>query len=225
LNSDALFSLGRATEVTRDEVKFAKFITRLRSRFSTLFTQILEKQVVLKGIMSIEDWQKISSQIKYEYAKDNYFTELKNTEILQNRAQLLMSFEQGNLLGKYYSYEWARRTILHQSKEDIEEQDSKMEEEENSGDPRWINQELQQQMMQQQDQDQSNQQQDQDQQPDQNLYASGASTNEPSEATTNERKSKAQATIDRVSAMNPKLRTLKDTADYRSALQVIAKNK
>ena len=71
-----------------------------------------------------------SSQIKYEYAKDNYFTELKNTEILQNRAQLLMSFEQGNLLGKYYSYEWARRTILHQSKEDIEEQDSKMEEEE-----------------------------------------------------------------------------------------------
>ncbi|MEI6882341.1 MAG: portal protein, partial [Bacteroidota bacterium] len=86
LNSDALFSLGRATEVTRDELKFSKFISRLRGRFSTLFTSLLEKQLVLKGIMSIEDGQNIAPDIRFDFAKDNYFTELKNAEMIQNRA-------------------------------------------------------------------------------------------------------------------------------------------
>lgn len=135
LNSDALFSLGRATEVTRDELKFAKFVTRLRGRFSMLFTSLLEKQLVLKGIMSIEDWQNISADIKYDYAKDNYFTELKDAEVTQNRAQLIMTLDQGGLLGKYYSHKWARRNILHQSDDDIEEQDKEIKEEES--DPRW----------------------------------------------------------------------------------------
>ena len=135
LNSDALFSIGRATEVTRDELKFAKFITRLRGRFSMLFTSLLEKQVVLKGIMSIEDWQNIAADIKYDYAKDNYFSELKDAEIIQNRAQLMMTMEQGGLLGKYYSHKWARRNILHQSDDVIEEQDEEIQEEES--DPRW----------------------------------------------------------------------------------------
>jgi hypothetical protein len=135
LNSDALFSLGRATEVTRDELKFAKFITRLRGRFSMLFTSLLEKQLVLKGIMSIEDWQNIAADVKYDYAKDNYFTELKDAEVIQNRAQLMMTLEQGGMLGKYYSHRWARKNILHQSDDDIEEQDEQIQEEES--DPRW----------------------------------------------------------------------------------------
>jgi hypothetical protein len=135
LNSDALFSLGRATEVTRDELKFSKFVSRLRGRFSMLFTSLLEKQLVLKGIMSIEDWQNIAADIKYDFAKDNYFTELKDAEVIQNRAQLMMTMDQGNLLGRYYSHEWARRNILQQSDDDIEEMDKEIEEEKD--DPRW----------------------------------------------------------------------------------------
>lgn len=140
LNSDALFSIGRATEVTRDELKFYKFITRLRGRFSALFNQVLEKQLVLKGIMSIEEWQQITNEVKYDFARDNYFTELKDAEIMQNRAQLMMTVEQGGLIGKYYSHQWARRQILRQSDEDIEEQDKAIEEEQN--DPRWAPPEL-----------------------------------------------------------------------------------
>ena len=135
LNSDALFSLGRATEVTRDELKFSKFISRLRGRFSTLFISLLEKQLVLKGIMSIEDWQNIAPDIRFDFAKDNYFTELKNAEMIQNRAQLMMTMDQGGLLGKYYSHEWARKNILQQSDDDIEEQDKQIDEEQD--DPRW----------------------------------------------------------------------------------------
>lgn len=135
LNSDALFSLGRATEVTRDELKFSKFISRLRGRFSLLFTSLLEKQLVLKGIMSIEDWQNIAADIKFDFAKDNYFTELKDAEMIQNRANLMMTMDQGGLLGKYYSHHWARRNILQQSDNDIEEIDKEIQEEED--DPRW----------------------------------------------------------------------------------------
>lgn len=135
LNSDALFSIGRATEVTRDELKFYKFIVRLRGRFSSLFNQVLEKQLVLKGIMSIEEWQQIINEVKYDFARDNYFTELKDAEIMQNRAQLMMTMEQGGLVGKYYSHEWARRNILRQSDDDIEEQDKQINAEQ--GDPRW----------------------------------------------------------------------------------------
>jgi len=135
LNSDALFSLGRATEVTRDELKFARFISRLRGRFSTIFIKMLERQLVLKQIMTIEDFALIQQKIRFDFAKDNYFTELKDAEIIQNRSQLMMTLEQGGLLGKYYSYEWARRNILYQSEEDIEQQDEQITEEQN--DPRW----------------------------------------------------------------------------------------
>jgi hypothetical protein len=135
LNSDALFSLGRATEVTRDELKFARFISRLRGRFSQLFTSLLEKQLVLKGIMSIEDWQNICTDVKYDFAKDNYFTELKDAEILENRVNLLALMDQSMLLGKYYSHEWVRKNVLHQSDDEIEDMDKEIEAEAN--DPRW----------------------------------------------------------------------------------------
>ena len=136
LNSDALFSLGRATEVTRDELKFARFVSRLRGRFSVLFTSLLEKQLVLKGIMSVEDWQNICADVKYDFAKDNYFTELKDAEILENRINLFGTMMQNNIIGKFYSYEWARKNVLHQSDDDIEEMNEQCDEEEQ--DPRYV---------------------------------------------------------------------------------------
>lgn len=129
LNSDALFSLGRATEVTRDELKFARFITRLRGRFSLLFLKLLEKQLVLKNVMTIEDWQKIEPKIKFDFAKDNYFDELKTAEIMENRINLMSLLENGQMIGRYYSRDWARKNILQQSEDDIEEQDEQIREE------------------------------------------------------------------------------------------------
>ena len=129
LNSDALFSLGRATEVTRDELKFARFITRVRGRFSALFLSLLEKQVVLKNIMTIEDWKRISARIKFDFAKDNFFEELKTAEILQNRATLMSNMENGQLIGTYYSKDWARKNILKQTENDISEQDEQIQKE------------------------------------------------------------------------------------------------
>ena len=210
LNSDALFSLGRATEVTRDELKFAKFITRLRGRFSMLFTSLLEKQLVLKGVMSIEDWQNIAADIKYDYAKDNYFTELKDAEVIQNRAQLLMTMEQGGLLGKYYSYSWARRNILHQSDDDIEEQDKQIQEEQS--DPRWNPPPV--------DENGNPIEQPQGVQ----SPADGGSTDaepEPDEETKKLRE--AEAIVDLLGKKEK--RSIQDEAKYRSAVQVLARNK
>ena len=127
LNSDALFSLGRATEVTRDEVKFARFISRLRGRFSTLFIKMLEKQLVLKQIMSIEDFGVIQQKIKFEFAKDNYFTELKNSEIIEGRVSVARDVQE--MVGKYYSNNWVRKEILKQSDEEIEAMDKEISEE------------------------------------------------------------------------------------------------
>jgi len=137
LNSDSAFSLGRATEITRDELKFSRFIVRLRQRFSILFTNLLEKQLLLKGIMTYDDWKQIQSQLKYDFAKDNYFTELKNNEILQGRIQLAQTIDP--LTNKYYSHEWIRKNILQQSDDNIEEMDKEIAAEVESQDPRYAN--------------------------------------------------------------------------------------
>jgi hypothetical protein len=208
LNSDALFSLGRATEVTRDELKFAKFIIRLRNRFSMLFTSLLEKQLVLKGIMSIEDWQNIAADVKYDFAKDNYFTELKDAEIIQNRAQLMMTLEQGQMLGKYYSHAWARRNILHQSDDDIEEQDEQIKEEES--DPRWNPPPMG-----------ENGNPMEQPQPGE-LQSSDDDDVAPDDEQTKKIRD-AEATIKLLSAKEK--RSIQDEAKYRSAIQILAKNK
>ena len=137
LNSDALFSLGRATEVTRDELKFARYISRLRGRFSMLFNGLLEKQLVLKGVMTVEEWQNIQSEVKYDFAKDNYFTELKDSEMLENRINLMKTMEDSLMLGRFYSYEWARKNVLQQDDDVIEQMDKQIQEEE--GDPKYEN--------------------------------------------------------------------------------------
>jgi hypothetical protein len=209
LNSDALFSIGRATEVTRDELKFSKFISRLRGRFSTLFTSLLEKQLVLKGIMSIEDWQNIAPDVKYDFARDNYFTELKNAEMMQNRVQLMMTFDQGQMLGKYYSHEWARKNILKQSDDDIEEQDKLIQEEED--DPRWNPPMMGPGGM--------------PMQPD---GIQPLANDEDTDATpvTDEKNSKLREAETTVKLLGSKdKRSIQDEAKYRSAVQLLARNK
>ncbi len=127
LEPETTYSLGRATEITRDEVKFAKFINRLRNKFSALFLSILEKQLVLKNIMSLEDWEEIKHNVRFQYAEDNYYAELKETEILRDRVSMLRDMD--DYIGKYWSHENVRRNILKQSDEDIEENDKQIAEE------------------------------------------------------------------------------------------------
>lgn len=127
LNSDSGFQLGRSAEITREEVKFGKFIDRLRTRFSGLFLQLLEKQVVLKQIMSIEDWKKIKDLLQFDFARDSYFTELKNQEIFNSRATTAIQFDP--YVGKYYSHYWIRKNIFKMSKEEMDEEDARIAEE------------------------------------------------------------------------------------------------
>jgi hypothetical protein len=130
MDPSAQYSFGRATEITRDEVKFAKFVTRLRMRFADLFTRILEKQLILKGIITSEDWAEFKTNFKYEFAEDNHFAELRNTEILRDRVSMLRDVD--DYTGKYYSHEWVRRNVLYQTEEDMKEIDEQIKEEMNN---------------------------------------------------------------------------------------------
>jgi hypothetical protein len=205
LNSDALFSLGRATEVTRDELKFARFIIRLRGRFSMLFNAMLEKQVVLKGIMTIEDWQNIYSDINYNFAKDNYFTELKDAEVLQNRINVMTQFINGGIIGKYYSQEWARKNILQQDEDLIEEMDEQISQELN--DPKWAPLD----------------------QADNNMPQVEPLKDDDDVAESPENDEKNKKIQDAMSAIqlfkNQKNRSIQDESKYRSAVQILTRNK
>jgi hypothetical protein len=127
MESDTGFSLGRASEISRDEVKFNKFIRRLRVRFSILFDEILEKQLVLKNVMTIDEWKEIKNNIRYDFQQDNHFEELKEQEILTQRLQTLQAIN--DYSGEYYSKKWIRKNILRQSDEDIKDIDMEMEQE------------------------------------------------------------------------------------------------
>lgn len=112
------FSLGRTTEITREEVKFNKYITKLRSKFNKLFIDILKVQVISKGIMKIEDWEQIESKINFVYSKDNHFSELKDNEVLNTRLATLQQVDP--MVGKYFSKEWVMKKVLRLSDEEIE---------------------------------------------------------------------------------------------------------
>jgi len=133
LEQEAQFSLGRSTEVNRDELKFQKFIDRLRTRFAHLFYGILKKQLVLKGICTEEDWESWKNDITVDFVKDNHFTEMRDIEVLRERVQTLDMVQQ--YVGEYYSKEWVQKHILMLSEEDIEnmkkEIDGESEEEPN----------------------------------------------------------------------------------------------
>ena len=118
-SSAEIFSLGKATEISRDEVKFVKFVGRLRKRFSHLLMKALEKQLILKGIVSESDWVELSNQINFDFAIDSHFEEFKDTEILQSRLANLTEVQP--FIGKFFSEEWVRKNILHQTEKEIED--------------------------------------------------------------------------------------------------------
>jgi len=125
LQSDGQFNLGRSSEITRDELKFAKFVNRLRTRFSELFHVLLEKQLLLKGVMTKAEWKEIKEKIYYDYVEDNHFTELKNNEILTGRMALLRELDE--YVGKYYSVEFVRKNVLMQTEEEVKEIDKQIQ--------------------------------------------------------------------------------------------------
>lgn len=118
LQSDP-FDIGNSAEITRAEIKFNKFIKRLQAQFSLLFRETLKKQCVLRGIMSLEEFESIERQIKYEFAQDNHFSELKDQQILQMRVQSYDGLKQTGIIGQYYSHKWVRRNIFKQTDDDI----------------------------------------------------------------------------------------------------------
>jgi hypothetical protein len=124
MESENGFNMGKAAEITRDELKFTKFVARLRKRFSSLFNDILKTQLVLKGVITIEDWSKIKEHIQYDYLKDGYFSELKNAELLKERLSL--ANEISPYIGKYFSVDYVRKYVLRQSDEDIIEIDNQI---------------------------------------------------------------------------------------------------
>jgi len=125
--ADGGFNLGRSSEILRDELKFAKFVGRLRKRFSKIFSDILRTQLILKNIVSPEDWDRISDHIQYDYLYDNQFAELKESELINGRLATLATIEPYN--GKYFSTEYVRKKILRQTDSEIIEIDEQIEDE------------------------------------------------------------------------------------------------
>jgi len=118
LEQEQQFSLGRATEISRDELKFQKYIDRLRTRFGYVFLGMLKTQLILKGIIADNDWQNMRNHIVVQFARDNHFTELKNSELLRERLQTLNDVQA--FVGEYFSKEWVMKNVLHFTDDDID---------------------------------------------------------------------------------------------------------
>lgn len=131
LDQDNAFGIGRSSEITRDEIKFAKFIARLRKRFTHLFLELLETQLILKNIVTQEEWEAQRYNVRFDFLEDNHFAELKQSEIMAERLQRLDSIDP--FVGKYYSLDWVRKNVLMQTEEEIAEIDKQMEKEEAAG--------------------------------------------------------------------------------------------
>ena len=127
LESETGFNIGRASEISREEVKFQKFINRLRKKFSILFIEALRVQLLLKGVCTQDDWETIREGISVDYIEDNYFSELKDFEIMKERISMLDTIS--SHIGKYYSDKWVRSNVLNQSEADIERMNTEIAEE------------------------------------------------------------------------------------------------
>lgn len=125
MESDNQFNMGRSSEITRDEIKFNKFIKRLRTRFTHLFEGLLEIQLVLKGVLSRADWEEMRNSIHYDFKEDNYFSELKQTEIMTERLRLAGEIDP--LVGKYYSMKWVRENVLRMTEDEIKQVDKELD--------------------------------------------------------------------------------------------------
>ena len=121
------FNLGRSSEILRDELKFSKFVGRLRKRFSAMFLDMLRTQLLLKNIVTPQDWEVMSEHIQFDFLYDNHFAELKDKELMEGRLALLMQVEP--YVGRYYSTEYVRRQVLRQRDQEIVEIDAQIEEE------------------------------------------------------------------------------------------------
>ena len=119
LEAEAGFSLGRSTEITRDELNFTKFVQRLRKRFTPLFTDMLKTQLILKGVITLEDWSKISQHIQYDFLQDGHFAELKKAELLEDRINALGNIE--SYIGTFFSKEWVQKNVLNFTQAEIED--------------------------------------------------------------------------------------------------------
>jgi len=173
---------------------------------------------VLKGIMTVEDWHKIANLIKFDYAKDNYFTELKNAEITQNRVQLAVSMQE--VTGKYYSHEWVRKNVLMQSDEDIKEEDKQIKKEDNSQEPRWLNPAIEQNVQMQQQMDMQNQQMQQAQDEQQQ----GDEDQSPEDSKKMEEIRNALIFVKQMKEKGKTNRSMQDESKYKAAVQLLAKN-
>jgi hypothetical protein len=119
--------LGRSSEILRDELKFSKFVGRLRKRFANMFNDMLRTQLLLKNIVTPEDWETMSDHIQYDFLYDNHFAELKEAELLTNRLTLVTTMEP--YIGKYFSTEYVRKKILRQTDSEIIEIDAQIDDE------------------------------------------------------------------------------------------------
>ena len=131
LEQEAQFTLGRSTEISRDEVKFKKFIDRLRKRFSDVFMQLLKTQLLLKAVITKEDWEDWKNYIAFDFIEDNYFSELKESEIMRERFDMLGQVDE--YAGKYVSIEWIAKNVLRMDEDAIKEMEDQIKAEKESG--------------------------------------------------------------------------------------------
>lgn len=131
LDSTTSFNIGRTSEITRDELKFTKFVGKLRKKFSELFQDTLKTQLILKGVITPEDWEGMKEHIQYDYLYDNHFTELKNLEMMNEKLQILAQMDP--FVGKYFSTDYIRKEILGQTEKQMEEMDAEMSDDIKSG--------------------------------------------------------------------------------------------
>ena len=128
LEAENSFSIGRSDNITRDELKFTKFVQKLRKKFSVLFMDILKTQLVLKGVIAVEEWDTMKEHIQFDFMQDGHFTELKNAEILQNRLDMLGQIE--SYVGTYFSKEYVRKNVLRMNDEEIQDIENQIKDEE-----------------------------------------------------------------------------------------------
>jgi len=131
LETSSGFNIGRASEITRDELKFTKFVQRLRKKFTELFNDILRTQLILKGIINEDDWYTMRDTIQYDFLQDGHFAELKQTEMLRER--LALANEMRDYIGKFYSVQYVRKNVLKQNDREIEDMDIQIKKEINDG--------------------------------------------------------------------------------------------
>jgi hypothetical protein len=127
MDSEAGFSLGRASEITRDELKFSKFVQRIRKKFVPLFTDILKTQLLLKGVIAPEDWDMMQEHIQYDFLQDGHFAELKDAELLNDRIQTLDSIQ--SYIGTFFSKEYVLKKVLRMNDAEIAEMNDQIKKE------------------------------------------------------------------------------------------------